>query len=1290
MLKIRWRCRRAPLQGCAVIGVGLALMLTGCGDNNLDGSGGTVKDAGPVKDAGQVSDATINTTMPLCRPALGSEILSPRVDVLAMVGASPSTTPVPKGIKVRELFDRFKTNCGACHVDATNGGRHTSEATFSANVDRTWLERIKTDDLTKVMPPLNVAYSSRPETDPVRQLVFYLEAWLSQGSPTDVFFIDAPPSGSELLSYAYSSMSNIGNCVPNQAAYAVSDSDEMASKDEMFADAEALPDNLSETDLTTFDSDVLAANGVIAYVPTYPLWSDGSGKLRHIRVPKGTHVKFDKQKQTFEIPPNTRFYKTFFRKVVDGAGHESHRKIETRLIVTRPDTVDADGNPKPNALFGTYLWSEDEMTATLRTTPYRDGTPFTDATLEYATDEGAYHDLINAVGNGSSTTLGARVANELAKPENSGLVRHYAVPGSIRCVQCHQGSPTNNFALGFFPLQIAQRADGTGGKYEKVGDDEINQLQRFIDYGLITGMTSPADVVTLEESQRPRVARTEQELTAQAYLVGNCAHCHNTRGFPSLAKPELSSALNFMPSAGKDGGGIFEFSFEKVSPIRQRGAFQDVPIPYITPSLRDYPVANSAGIRMDTGTVLATVASGGEATWTPKYAIEAENVSGEYPLACADPKFRAEPTNRPYCGERTHGRTFVAAPWRSLIYRNVDTPFPYFDDFVPFPHMPMNSSGFDCRAPRIMGDWMVSLPALQKFPLLYEDALPLATAKRDDGSYDTSPQPYREVTPSDPEYAAAVAGAKARLKEYHEGVRYNYCQDVLGGDILDTIPTGSSEVLHYRPDPKRYLAGGIPPMDPKNPDQYVQPALGVPYHAEWFNYDPTDEKGLWQPRRASAWKDILQDGHPDQNPPAGLESSFTASDVADRARDAAAVAAATLTPELLAYATTETPFALWQVADGCKAKLSTARTLASFTAGERPAWMDVAAKTASGDAPVYMTSPGAALYRNICFNCHGPKADGKGLQGDALAASSEGEARPANFVKGLFGPPEMPGDNIKRVFGDDKWASRYMAWMALGGTLQLIPKDVIHQVEATRVFGARRNGQMLGVGGSVSANMLNLAKGICGSILPTHALWEKVKSAPGGRSPDGGFPLLNQKDSPLIASNGDRDMWLNLCSRFNESVVRVYGVRTYDDIPRVELLDLYYADTYPATAAILDHNLVVQMGVNGNTNFQPACVIPDVVGSKAGDATQTFQSWSHMPACPDAFLANPKTRKMQARVERVADGASFTEKYFYDDEQRWVVNGAANAGFAVFSYLKKADLANNKPKPFYNECPTTP
>ena len=67
-------------------------------------------------------------------------------------------------------------------------------------------------------------------------------------------------------------------------------------------------------------------------------------------------------------------------------------------------------------------------------------------------------------------------------------------------------------------------------------------------------------------------------------------------------------------------------------------------------------------------------------------------------------------------GQRRRSDQWVLAPWRSLIYRNTDTPYDYFDDYAPFPHMPLNTSGYDCRVAQLMGDWMVSIPARIKDP----------------------------------------------------------------------------------------------------------------------------------------------------------------------------------------------------------------------------------------------------------------------------------------------------------------------------------------------------------------------------------------------------------------------------------------------------------------------------------------------------------------------------------------------------------------------------------------------
>ena len=84
----------------------------------------------------------------------------------------------------------------------------------------------------------------------------------------------------------------------------------------------------------------------MAFAPAYPLWADNAAKIRHIRVPRGQSVRFDKQQQTFSIPANTRFYKTFLKKVVDRDGNTSYRKMETRLIVSRPDVEKPDGTAR--------------------------------------------------------------------------------------------------------------------------------------------------------------------------------------------------------------------------------------------------------------------------------------------------------------------------------------------------------------------------------------------------------------------------------------------------------------------------------------------------------------------------------------------------------------------------------------------------------------------------------------------------------------------------------------------------------------------------------------------------------------------------------------------------------------------------------------------------------------------------------------------------------------------------------------------------------------------------------
>ncbi|MES1165009.1 MAG: hypothetical protein ABUR63_04585 [Verrucomicrobiota bacterium] len=1165
-------------------------------------------------------------------------------------------------------------------------------------------------DPTKFMPPGRKPFSMLKEGNPVFDLVTHLDAWMAAGKPAGVYTLAATgPATGGIANYSFTpdvaeAMTNLGNCIPSRATFAASKSGEMESLDEFFAHATDLPDSITKTDLTSLDSQVLAATGVIAFVPAYPLYSDGSGKLRHIRVPKGTTVSFNKLTQTFDIPPNTRFYKTFFREITDRTGRVRHRKMETRLIVARPDRPPLpDGVVQQTALFGTYIWNEDETNATLANLPYRDGTPFADQVRTYFTDELAYQQIVDSIGPTGQFEVKLQTALAAALKKTPGLERHYAIPGRIRCVQCHMGSPTKNFVLGFFPLQIARRATGEGGTYDPTGADELSQLQRLIDYGVISGMTSQADVVPLEKSQGNRKPRTGGELAAQGYMLGNCAHCHNARGFPSVIKPELKPVLNFMPD--DHDGGVFEFPLDRMSPIRFRGSEGTIPMPYITPSLRDYPVADAAGFRLDNGASVFDVETGKVISWTPKYMkgdFDPGNAKDIGVMSCEgnDPTKSGNDLDD-YCGQRTSGRTFVAAPWRSLLYRNVDTPFSYFDDYVPFPHMPMNSVGFDCRAPRIMGDWMVGLPAVRynpRFPGgipsdLTEDRLPAPGARpNSNGYWEDTPQPYQDVRVSDPRYQKAKTDADTRLAEYHDSVRYQYCEQTLSPDIYDPVPLRDS--TGYHPDPRTFQsqAFGIPFDPASNKLTHAQPAIGVPYHSHYFDYDPTDPPPPFTPRRPD-WEAILVDGKADIAIPAGHSTQPTA--VAklfgDRRVTLKAINDSPLSKELEAFATTEVPFGLWQVKPECQQKLNRMKKVSSFQAGEKPAWMTEA--KAPAEAPVFQMSPGAALYRHICINCHGPKADGKGLQVDLLAAASTGEARPANFREGLFGPSVAPGENLfafdidmmKSVDTARLWGSRYMAWMALGGTLKRIPQDIIHLVQATTILGQpRKNLDRLPGADDVSGNMLNLAKGLCSVVLPEPNGFTFSRSGFPVATPVGPtfYPPYNDDKAPFIRTNGDHEMWIHLCSDFSPPVVRVYEVQG----ETVNLKSLYYAEGsdgfigYPDAAPVLDQNKAVQMGVHRDNRY-PACLVTP--RDPAAIADKAVKTVLHMPYCPAEFLTKGKELPLFTFNE---DDQTLVVS---DDVKGWSLRGAVAAGMTVFTYLRDPARTAGV-NPYYNECQLLP
>jgi hypothetical protein len=671
-----------------------------------------------------------------------------------------------------------------------------------------------------------------------------------------------------------------------------------------------------------------------------------------------------------------------------------------------------------------------------------------------------------------------------------------------------------------------------------------------------------------------------------------------------VLNPELADLLDFLPS---EHGGIFGFPLDRFSPRIKRGRQAEIQLPYITPSLRDI-------IPRD----------GDRSGWTKKSgtALDANN----------------EPIP-----------VFIDAPWRSLIYRNVDTPFTYADDFTIYPHMPLNSPGFDCRAPRIVGDWMVSIPAKRKNPVLSED---LAIGEL---GAETDPQPFVEVKADDPGYLNAQAQAQKRLAISRKGERYeSYCPDTT--DIVDQ-------------DVSRKKFGALTPGDGVVDGMPIE---GVPDRPHWVITDLTEVPGPWNPRR-SDWKDVLLE----------LDHSVKEKAVADASPAEKARRQAELDNEkLLAlmlqtvgysermqkFAETPIPFGLWKEKEGCKFPDSV-RTAGKVK--ERWRWMDVAAP--ADGAHVYEAVPGALVFNMICVNCHGPQADSRGRQASTLQEMTGGDGRVANFRDGFFGPFGTAGDNRRRVFGSDDLARHYLAWMALGGTNTKIPQPILELVAGTPVLGETR--VLSGV--VSSANMLQVAQVLCTGVARLGTASFNI-----GELGQPGPQKALHTNTGLMEVNGDAEMWKKLCSIDNPPPVRTFHLVSRNGEVQVvhDQTSLFWAQSYPSDAWVGDLEQRVVKGLSPDNLF-PWCI----VAPPAGDAvlgqwlsTQKAANGEPYPLCPDSFLTEANRFKFEYDSSLGADRLI--------DVERWALRGAVNAGIAVFAYLDWLVGGGNEPVKQFNEC----
>jgi mono/diheme cytochrome c family protein len=1222
-----------------------------------------------------------------CQPARATSYPARLVAMSGGAGASAGSV-----ILVDTIFQDFVSVCGGCHgpgVAGLGGFSITSPIAFEQGFGQAQLDRVLSDattasldasDPNDPMPPPGspnaMPYSKRPATDPVRQFAELAQQWIALNKPASFTLgggdggagtdsgAPAGPSQYAMTPAIGAALTNVGNCIPNAAMANGAPPDGDAQLDAMFAGLQAaapntgataaqvigLPERLSQTDLTTFDSAELGRHHVYAFAPGYPLWSENAGKIRHVRVPIGTSIVFDKANQTFKIPANARFYKTFMKLIADTDGSFRWRKIETRLIVSRPDLPGIVGDAAPTALYGSYRWRDDESEADLVETPLRNGEPFGDTLLQYNTDEQLAADILSA---------------NPASPEQALIdghaARHYAIPAGFRCHDCHMGSATQSFVLGFLPVQIRRRTDGGGGYYEPTGPDEATQLQRFIDYGLITGMSSPDDVLPLEQMEGSRPPRNEHELIAQGYMLGNCSHCHNPRGRPTIDSPVLRCYLNFLP--GPDSG-IFQFPLDRTSPRIFRGQTGTTPLPYITPSLMDQP-------RQDP---------------TDFTALD----PGKFGFA--------QQTDTGVAGD------LVYAPWRSLIYRNVENGFAYVDDQALFPHMPMHVAGFDPRAKQILSDWMVSIPAALKHPEFNEyetltavnQSLP-AECQGAPCPIDVSPQPYVEVFPGQPGYPAAVQAAATRLQILHTG--YNGALPAVTrpfsryADPLDTSDIIDPDSLR---DPVCHPVPGA--------SEVTLPAVQVPapQHPHWAVTDLTSPPGAYSPRRPD-WAQVLIKNQADTASTAeGCGDSQTSQlaaqvdetsaiqlvqtihlgldpDMAGSGSDAGVFGTAGDTA-FATFARTPIPFGLWQVNAGCSFPPSV-HPVSYYSGDLRPRWMENT--NPKPDAPVYEETPGAAVFKMICINCHGPLADSTGRLAKNLATMTGGNARVADFRDGFMGPvgSTLASSDRELVFGDgalssgasSDWiqastndrAARYMAWMALGGTKAVIPPQILAIVSLTEVLGVPR-GQIQS--GQLSANMLSTAKVLCQEFLGVQS--GEIQKAE-AFDPTQGVPALVDKIPAFIKTNGDAQTWFKLCTLNHPSPVHVLQVEFNGTGTAVTGLLMPLASDLTGFA------------INGSTLIDPASFPAGApVGNVAGGVDHGLSSDNLWPWCIAPGSDVVTTYANSNGVPICPTGVTY---WSTATAQRWAVRGAINAGIAVYLYVHDLE-GKSAPDPDYNQC----
>lgn len=240
-------------------------------------------------------------------------------------------------------------------------------------------------------------------------------------------------------------------------------------------------------------ADIIPSEGVQLYELSTSLFTDYALKQRLVRLPEGKTMEYNGNELLPLFPDNTLIAKTFYYNIDDRDPSLGKQLIETRVFLKIQGTWET----------GDYIWNSAQTEATYRETGSIES-------ISYIDSNGATQDIA------------------------------YEIPSKQDCATCHN----NNEMV--IPIGMKLRSMNFNPENGTVNE---NQLDYFIDNGLLSGLNSSSEVSTLPDWTDEAVWDVFER--SRAYIDVNCAHCHQPGG-------EVNNfALDFRFETPFDDTGIY-------------------------------------------------------------------------------------------------------------------------------------------------------------------------------------------------------------------------------------------------------------------------------------------------------------------------------------------------------------------------------------------------------------------------------------------------------------------------------------------------------------------------------------------------------------------------------------------------------------------------------------------------------------------------------------------------------------------------------------------------------------